>query len=239
MTLFGLAFRSHRTGLIAMAILSPVTGVLNAAAFEALAGNTPAERIAFGHQMELLGQQLTYLLPDPIQLDTMGGYLTWRAFGALSLILAIWAILASTGAGRGDEERGLTEHWLASGVSKLRWLATRTAGFAIAATAVLIVTNGATALVAAAVNDPLPLGGVVLETVLLLGVTLVFFGVGLAVAQLVLTRRAAGGVGMIVVVALYELNAAARPRSTSSRARSSLWPWPRSCGATSAECWYA
>ncbi len=154
MTLFGLAFRSHRTSLILMSILSALTGVLNAGAFETLVGNTPAERAAFGYQMELLGKQLTYLLPDPVQLDTMGGYLTWRAFGALSLIFAIWAILASTGAGRGDEERGLTEHWL--------------------------------------------------------GVTLVFFGVGLAVAQLVLTRRAAGSIGAIVVVALYELNAAAR-----------------------------
>jgi len=60
------------------------------------------------------------------------------------------------------------------------------------------------------VNDPLPLGGAVLETVELLSVTLVFFGVGLAIAQLVLTRRAAASLGAIVVVALYELNAAAR-----------------------------
>jgi putative exporter of polyketide antibiotics len=209
-TLFGLAFRSHRTGLIAMSIVSTLAGVLNAAAFETLAGNTPAERATFGKQMELLGKQLSYLLPDPVQLDTIGGYLTWRAFGALALIFAIWAILAATGAGRGDEERGLTEHWLASGVSKRRWLVIRTAGFVAAAAVVLIIANSATALVAAAMSDPVPLGGVVLETVELLGLTLVCFGIGLAIAQLVVTRRAAGSIGVIVVVALYEFNAAGR-----------------------------
>src|SRR5258706_5752165 len=154
MTLFRIAFRSPRTGLIAMSLVSVLAGALNAAAFETLVGNTPAERAAFGQQMALLGKQLSYLLPDPVQLDTMGGYLTWRAFGALGLIFAIWAILASTGAGRGEEERGLTEFWLAAGVSRLRWLVTRTAGFFAVAVVVLIVTLGSTALVFAPVNDP-------------------------------------------------------------------------------------
>jgi hypothetical protein len=209
-TLFRVAFRSHRTGLIVMSSLSILAGVLNAAAFEQLAGHTPADRAVFGQQMELLGKQLSYLLPDPAQLDTMGGYLTWRAFGILALIFSIWAILGATGAGRGEEERGLVEHWLAAGVSRLRWLVTRTAGFLAASVIALILTLGATAVVAAGLNDPLPLGGVVLEGIEILGVTLVAFGIGLAVAQLVLTRRAAASIGTVVVVALYELNSASR-----------------------------
>jgi ABC-2 type transport system permease protein len=210
MTLFGIALRYHRTGLIVMSLVSAIAGVLNAAAFEQLAGGTPEERAAFGQQMQLLGKQLSYLLPDPVQLDTMGGYLTWRAFGSLSLIFAIWAILASTGAGRGEEERGLTEHWLASGISRVRWLGTRTAAFGAVALISLIATLGTTALVAAGLNDPLPIGGVVLEGVAFLALTLVAFGIGLAVAQLVVTRRAAGSIGAVVIVALYELNAASR-----------------------------
>jgi ABC-2 type transport system permease protein len=210
MTLFGIALRYHRTGLIVMSVLSAIAGVLNAAAFEQLAGNTPAQRAAFGEQMLVLGKQLSYLLPDPVQLDTMGGYLTWRAFGSLTLIFAIWAILASTGAGRGEEERGLTEHWLASGVSRVRWLLTRTAAFVAVALIALIATFGATALVAALVNDPLPLGGVVVEVIAFLGLSLVAFGIGLAIAQVVITRRAAGSIGAVVIVALYELNAASR-----------------------------
>src|SRR5258706_10302777 len=204
MTLFRIAFRSHRTGLIAMSLVSALAGVLNAAALETLVGNSPAERAAFGQQLALLGKQLSYLLPDPVQLDTMGGYLTWRAYGALGLIFAIWAILASTGAGRGEEERGLTEHWLASGASRVRWLLTRTAGFVAVAVIALAVTNGATAIVAAAVNDPLPLEGVLLEGIEMLGLTLGTFGIGLVIAQLVLTRPAAGSIGAIAIAALYK-----------------------------------
>ena len=210
MTLFGIALRYHRTGLIVMSLVSAIAGVLNAAAFEQLAGSTPAERAAFGEQMQLLGKQLSYLLPDPIQLDTMGGYLTWRAFGSLTLIFAIWAILASTGAGRGEEERGLTEHWLASGVSRVRWLLTRAAAFATVALISLITTFSVTAFAAAVLNDPLPIGGVVLEAIGFLGLSLVAFGIGLAIAQLVVTRRAAGSIGAVVIIALYELNAAGR-----------------------------
>jgi polyether ionophore transport system permease protein len=209
-SLFGLSFRYQRTGLIVISLFSALAGVLNAGAFEQLAGNTPAERAVFGQQMELLAKQLTYLLPDPVQLDTMGGYLTWRAFGALTLIFVIWGILASTGAGRGEEERGLTEEWLATGVSRVRWLATRTAGFAAAAVIALAVALGATALVAAVVNDPIPLGGVLVEGIELLGVTLVGYGLGLAVAQVILTRRAAASIGAVIAVMLYLLNSASR-----------------------------
>src|SRR5256885_330609 len=116
--LFRLALRSHRTGTIATAAIGGISGLLNTIAYAQVAGATHAERAAFAHSMELLGQQLSYLLPRPVQLDTMGGYLTWRAFSAVAIVYAVWAMLAATGAGRGDEEKGLTETWLATGVSR-------------------------------------------------------------------------------------------------------------------------
>ncbi len=210
MTLFRLALRSHRTSLIVLAVMGAITGALNAAAFVQLAGTTPAERTAFGREMELLGRQLAFLLPDPVQLDTLAGYLAWRAFGILALSFAIWAILASAGAGRGDEERGLTEHWLAAGVSRLRWMLTRTAGFTVAATAALAATFGATTLTAAGIGEALPAGAMALEGLAMLGLTLATFGLGLVIAQLVVTRRSAASIGSVAVVALYELNAAGR-----------------------------
>jgi ABC-2 type transport system permease protein len=210
MTLYRLALRSHRTGIIVMSLMGALAGALNAAAFVQLAGTTPAERAAFGREMEILGKQLAYLLPDPVQLDTLAGYLTWRAFGFLGLIFAIWGVLASSGVGRGEEEKGLTEHWLATGVSRVRWLLTRGLTFAFAAAVALAVTLAATAATAAASGEPLPLGPLALEGVVRLGLTLAAFGIGLFVAQLVLTRRAAGAIGAIVIVALYELDAAGR-----------------------------
>ncbi len=160
--------------------------------------------------MELLARQLTYLLPAPAQLDTMAGYLTWRWFGSAVLIYAFWALLAGTGAGRGDEERGLVELWLSTGVSRLRLIAVRVGGFAAMAAgsiaAMLVVTD----IGAAVSNEPLPIGPLVLEGLATWTLTLFVFAFALFVAQLVTTRRGATGIAGIVVLALFMLNAAAR-----------------------------
>ena len=116
--LLRLALRSHRGAIITMAIVSALGGAANAFGFVQIAGKTHAERLAFAHSMELIGAQFSYILPPPVQLDTMGGYLTWRNFSSLSIVFAIWAILAATGLARGDEERNLTELWLANGASR-------------------------------------------------------------------------------------------------------------------------
>ena len=210
MTLLRLALRSHRTGAIATAAIGALSGLLNSVAYVQVAGATPAERTVFAHSMEVVGQQLSYILPPPVQLDTMGGYLTWRAFSAVAIVYAVWAMLAATGAGRGDEEKGLTETWLAAGVSRGQWLATRAAAFLAVAIASIVVTLAATGVGAAVSNDPLPLGPLAAELVPLLVLTVWAFGAGLVVAQLVTTRRAASVSAGLVVVAVFSLNSVVR-----------------------------
>jgi len=209
-TLFRIALRAQRTGFIATVLIGALSGLLNSVAYVQVAGATPAERAVFAHQMEILGRQLVYLLPRPVQLDTMGGYLTWRDLGTISTIFAVWAMLAATGAGRGDEERGLTEAWLASGVSRARWIATRCLAFLGVAAASVVVSLAVTAAGAAISGDPLPLAGVVAQCLPLLAITVWGFGLGLVVAQLVGTRRAASVVGGVVIVALFTLNSTLR-----------------------------
>ena len=84
MKLLALAIRSHRTGLIALSLIGAMSGLVNGIGFVEVAGHTQLERQAFAQQMEILGRQLTYLLPAPVQLDTIGGYLTWRVFGSVT-----------------------------------------------------------------------------------------------------------------------------------------------------------
>jgi ABC-2 type transport system permease protein len=138
----------------------------------------------------------------------MGGYLTWRQFGSIAIVYAVWGMLAATGAGRGDEERGLTEAWLAAGVSRIRWVVARATAFLSTAILSLAVTLGLTALGAALSNDPLPLGAVGIEGLPLLGLTLAGYGLGLFVAQLVPTRRAASVIAGAALVGLFVLNSA-------------------------------
>src|SRR6266511_2867523 len=184
MTLVRIGLKQQRTGLIAITVMSVVAGVLNALAFVQVVGTSQADRLAFAQQMQVVVGQLSYMLPLPERLETLAGYLQWRAFGALVLIFGVWAVISATGSGRGDEERGLVEQWLAAGAGRARYLATRVlvftavAVFAIATTVVLTY--------------------------------LACFGFGLVIAQLVTTRRAAGGMAAGLVIALFLFNGASR-----------------------------
>lgn len=210
MNLFRLALRSHRTGAIVVGAISGFAGLLNGVGFIQLAGTSPAERHAFAAQMEVLGKQLSYLLPAPIQLDTVGGYLTWRSFSSVAFVYAIWALLAGTGAARGDEERGLTESWLAAGITRLRLLLTRSAGFALACAASILAGTLVTEAGTALVGEPLGIGAALLEVVLVFALALVGFAIGVGVSQLVITRRSASSLGAVVLVGAYVLNSLVR-----------------------------
>ena len=140
----------------------------------------------------------------------MAGYLTWRWFGSAVLIYAFWALLAGTGAGRGDEERGLSELWLSTGASRMRLIVARVAGFATVAAVSIAVMLAVTDVGAAIGQEPLPLGQLALEGLAMWILTLFVFAFALVVAQLVTTRRSATGIAGVVVLALFMLNAAAR-----------------------------
>ena len=210
MTLFRLAVGSHRTGLIASTLAFVFGGLLNAVGFAQIAGDNPAARALFAQQMDLLARQLTYLLPVPAQLDTMAGYLVWRWFGSVAILYAFWAVLAGTGAGRGDEERGLVETWLSTGVSRLRLIATRVTAFALVAAVSTAVTLAAADIGASIGKEPLPLDGLALQGLAIWSLTVVVFGLALLIAQLVTTRRSASGVAGVITLGLFMVNSAAR-----------------------------
>ena len=206
MTLLRIALRLGRMGAIATAALGTVGAIAQPLAFATLAGNTPAERAVFGQQMELLALQLTYLLPLPHGLGTMAGWIEWRALGFLEVVVGFWAVMAASGAGRGDEERGLVEHWLAQGVSRGRYIGLRIVAFAALAMAASTLAVGAAGVGAAIVNDGVPAGALALQGVALVGLVLCCYAVALLAAQLVTTRRGAITLGGAVLLIQYLVN---------------------------------
>jgi ABC-2 type transport system permease protein len=208
MTLFRIALKQQTVGLIAMTAMGVIGGVLNAVAFVQIAGTTPAERAAFAQQMALLGAQLSYMLPAPVDIDTLGGYLQWRHFGSVLLVYGIWAAISASGSGRGDEERGLVEQWIAAGVGRGRYVVTRVIVF-VAVTTVAIAAMLLTIQLVAA-SEPLSTAGLLAIGVNLVLTTLCCFGIGLVIAQLVTTRRNAAGTAAGVLMALFLLNGAGR-----------------------------
>src|SRR5205823_6251358 len=119
------ALRLGRWGGLGFGALSFVLTVAQAAGFYQIAGHTAAQRAAFGRSMAQLAGELTVIVPPPLRPDTIGGYVQWRAYGALPIVIALWALASASGAARADEDRGLVESVLATGVARAEALLRR------------------------------------------------------------------------------------------------------------------
>src|SRR5438309_2021239 len=174
-----------RTGMISTAAIGAFSGMLQSLGFQAIVGTSESARQQFGLQMQLLGRQLSYLVPLPVHPETLAGYVQWRAFGFFPVIFGFWALIAGSSAIRGDEDRGHLEMWLASGTSRARVTAARTGAFVIAAAASILIVLLLTGLGATIVGSPLPIEGLLADGAALLAVTVACFALALLIAQFV------------------------------------------------------
>jgi ABC-2 type transport system permease protein len=209
MTAIALGLRMGRWGVLGFSVLSFIASYIQAVAFYQLAGHTAAQRAAFASSMSQLASQLTVILPPPTRLDTVGGYVQWRSFGGLAILFAVWALVSGTGAARGDEERGLVEAVLATGLTRFRWLAARVTGFAAASFAAALA--GGLGLVAGAAGggESVALRPVLEVSVALAALGLSCYALTMLVAQLTGARIAAAAAG-IVLVTLFLANTLSR-----------------------------
>lgn len=229
MTLLRIALRSHLAGAAGVTLIGVLFGVANSVGFAQIAGPDAAQRALFARQMEVVGRQLTYLLPIPVEIDTLAGYLQWRMFGTLAQIYAFWAVIAGSGAGRGDEERGLVETWLAAGVTRRGYLAVRCVGFIVVAAASTAAVLGLTWLGSLVAGETLAAAALLLQGLDLIVLASLCFAVSLLVAQLTTTRRGAGGIAGIVMIALFLVNSASRSGGLEQVAwLSPFWLYDRS-----------
>ncbi len=136
-----LLLRLHRIGAVAMAYFSIFYVLVNSAVYPLIAGKTRLAQEAFGVEITSLGAQFAWLLPVPIRPDTAAGYLQWRGYGVFAIVFAAWAVMSACGAVRRDEDRGMVETWLATGISRMRLLATRALFFALLSAALVVVAG--------------------------------------------------------------------------------------------------
>ena len=200
-----LALRLGRWGIAGFGLIAFAISLLQTAGFYQVAGRTEAERRAFGRSMSILAEQFAVIVAVPTRPDTVGGYVQWRAFGFLAILFAIWGLAAASGAARGDEERGLVEAVLATGLSKPRLIAARmtayTLGSLVAAFAasagflVGVATGGETFTVAPALQAALPLAA--------LGICC--FSLTMLLAQLG-SARSATAIAGVVLLGLFLVN---------------------------------
>ncbi len=207
------AFRLHRWGMIGFGAVVFVSTYFQAAAFQQVAGTTAASRAAFAHDMGVLATQIPYFLPLPFRLDTLAGYVQWRSYGPIVLVVMIWSIAAAAGAVRGDEDKQLVDYWLAARVSRARLVASRLAAFGVASLVVAVVA-GLGYVAGAARYESVNLGSLAGKTLTFWLLMLALFALCYLIAQVTPTLRSAEGAGAVVVVVLYLFDVLARTNSS-------------------------
>jgi ABC-2 type transport system permease protein len=205
-----LLLRLHRIGAVAMAYFSIFYVLVNSAVYPLIAGKTRLAQEAFGVEITSLGAQFAWLLPVPIRPDTAAGYLQWRGYGVFAIVFAAWAVMSACGAVRRDEDRGMVETWLATGISRLRLLSTRALFFALLSAALVVVAGFSGWLGCLIAGSPAPVAGLVGESAALWGLTLGCFGVGLLVAQIAPDFRSAAGLAAAVIVVMFAIDSIGR-----------------------------
>jgi ABC-2 type transport system permease protein len=208
--MFRVALRQSWIGVVAVSAVGMVVGSVQASAFETVAGKTAAAQAAFGAQTTALARQIAYLLPLPVHPETVAGYVQWRVFGGMVIVMLIWAVFSASGAGRGDEERGLVATWLAAGVTRPQLLLWRVGVFVLGALVLSLLTGAAADAGAMAAGSSLPIGGVLGQAMALAALGACCYAIVLVVAQLVDSRRLAAGIGGALLAALFFLNGIAR-----------------------------
>lgn len=209
MTAIRLGLRLGRWGLVGFTGVGFIATFINAVGFYQVAGHTQAERQAFATDFAQIAAQLTVLLPPPVRLDTMGGYVQFRGYGSLAVVFAIWALASASGATRGDEDRGLVEMILATGLSRARAIAARIASFAIASVVAALAASFGVIIGAIAGRESFPIGPALEAAVLLAAIALSCYSLVLLIAQLVAPRMATGVAGA-VLLGLFLLNSLSR-----------------------------
>ena len=200
MTAIALGLRLGRWGIAGFSLLSFAVSYIQAVAFYQLAGHTAEQRAAFAHSMSQLAAQLTFILPPPAGLDTVGGYVEWRAFGGLAILFAVWALVSGSGAARGDEERGVVEAILATGITRVGWLSARVAAFAVASLIAALAAGLGLVAGAAGGGESVAFGPVLEIAVALAALGLSCYTLTMLIAQVASARIATALSGAVLLI---------------------------------------
>jgi len=213
-----LALRLGRWGIVGFSALAFFSSLTQAVGFYAIAGPSPAARAAFAQSMSALASQLSVILPPPSHLETVGGYVQWRSFGGLAILFAVWALASASGAARGDEERGVVEALLATGVTRLGLIGSRIVAFAVSSV-IAALASGLGLIVGAANGGESVNSQSVLEAALVLAaLALSCYSLTLFVSQVAAARTATASAGVLLLV-LFLINSLSHNLSSLSLLR--------------------
>jgi ABC-2 type transport system permease protein len=171
--------------------------------------DTVESRRLLVEQMQLLPAIFHGLLGEPINIETLPGFLSWRLMGFMPLLIGIWAIVALSGTLAGEAARGTLELVLATPVSRLSLALQKFAAVAVGVTIALVISAILTWLgtlaFAALPGDEAALGAVLAEFGFVLAISLLFGSLAFALGPL-LGRALAAGTAAATMFTAYMVN---------------------------------
>jgi ABC-2 type transport system permease protein len=201
-----MAWRLHRRGLLGFGVGGFLVSAFYASAYQQAAGTTVASRAAFGRATSLVASQFAFIIPLPVHPETLGGYEQYKWVSGAVIMMLVWAALAGAGIGRGDEERGLTEQWIAAGVSRTRLLLARSSAFGLVLGAACLASVLGISVIAPSVHQDPNLAGVLLKALSMTAGLFLVYAIALCVSQLPGERQTATALAVGLPVFLLVVN---------------------------------
>ena len=130
-SVFGKTLRDSRRTILVVGLLA---GLLMFASAAALATQfaTQQSRLELVAQAELLPVVMRGLLGEPIAVETLGGFLSWRVGNTLPAMLGIWSVLALSSTLAGEGARGSLDLLVSTPVPRRRIALAKVAAHVVA-----------------------------------------------------------------------------------------------------------
>ena len=204
-----MAWRLHLRGLLGFTIGGFGVSFAYGGAYASAAGSDTESRLAFGQAISSVASQFAFLIPPPVHPETLGGYEQYKWISGAIIMMVIWAAVAATAAGRAEEERGLTEAWLASGVSRRRVLLSRSAAFGLVLTGACFASTLGISAVAPLVQSDANVAGELGKALSMAVGLFCCYSLALLVSQLPAERQTATAFSVGALVVLLVINGVA------------------------------
>ena len=204
-SVYGKTIRDSRRAILAAGGLSGLIVLATAAAVGAQFA-TAASRLELVAQAQLLPIALRGLLGEPIAVDTLGGFVSWRVGNTLPSILGIWSVLALSGTLAGEAQRGSLDVLVTAPISRRRIALQKLLGHVTAVSVAMAIAALLTFVAGAAFGtlpgDAIPLGAA-LGHFALTGLLMLLAGGAAFAAAPVVGRGRAAGIGFVVLFGGY------------------------------------
>jgi ABC-2 type transport system permease protein len=207
-SIFGKAFRDSRRTAIALGALFALVFIATAAQIAEQFGSA-LERLKLAAELQGLPPIFQGMLGEPIDIDKLGGFMSWRLLNFMPVMLGIWSLVVMSGLLAAELNRGSMDLLAASPISRVRLAFEKVAGYLVAlAVAITILVIGMVVAFAAfskLPGDAVGIDAILAHAVWLYVAILVPGAVAFAVAPL-LGRNQALGIGAVVLFASFVIN---------------------------------